>query len=121
MNETDTPTPRTDSVWQHFSGYLEPLQDAKRLSENLELELADATEELMETRKDYNCLAELLNGHDATECRDNLVRLKEQRDRMASALRKFVGDALFRSHADTVKTVLPHQQVDDSGDAQTMP
>jgi cell division FtsZ-interacting protein ZapD len=85
MNET----PRTDSVWEHFSGYLEHLQCAKRLSKNLELELADATEELMETQKDYNCLAELLDGHDATECRSNLVRLKEQRDALEAVLKMY--------------------------------
>jgi hypothetical protein len=35
------------------------------------------------------CLAELLDGHDATECRMNLVRLKEQLDRLAEALYPF--------------------------------
>lgn len=45
----------------------------------------------------------------------------KQRDRLADALRKFVGDALFCSHANTATTVLPHRQVDDSGDALTMP
>jgi len=35
------------------------------------------------------CLAELLDGHDATECRMNLVRLKEQRDRLAEALEQW--------------------------------
>jgi len=47
--------------------------------------------------------------------------LREQRDRLAEALRKFVGDALSCQHADTATTVLPPQQVDDSGDALTMP
>jgi len=37
---------------------------------------ADRLEEMEETHKDYLCLAELLDGHDATECRANLVRLK---------------------------------------------
>jgi len=82
-------TPRTDSVWQHISGYLEPFQAAKCLSENLELELADATEKLMEIQKDYNCLAELLDGHDATECRSNLVRLKEQRFALEVVLKMY--------------------------------
>lgn len=34
--------------------------------------------ELDETRKDYKCLAELLDGHDATECRANLLRMKQE-------------------------------------------
>ena len=51
----------------------------------------------------------------------DLTAVTEQRDRLAESLRKFVGDALFCSHADTATTVLPHQQVDDSGDAPTMP
>ena len=45
-----------------------------------ERELAAIRAELSETQKDFMCLAELLDGHDATECRMNLVRLKEQRD-----------------------------------------
>lgn len=49
--------------------------------------------ELAETSKDYRCLAELLDGHDATECRANLVKLKadlqaerELADRLALTL-----------------------------------
>lgn len=37
----------------------------------------DAREELAEVSKDFRCLAELLDGHDATECRANLVKLKQ--------------------------------------------
>ena len=57
-------------------------------------------------------------------CRElerELTAVTEQRDRLAEALRKFVGDALFCSHADTATDVTPHQQVDDSGDAPTTP
>ena len=50
-----------------------------------------------------------------------LTAVTEQRDRLAEALRKFVGDALFCSHANTTTTVLPHRQVGDSGDALNMP
>ena len=40
--------------------------------------------ELTETRKDYKCLAELLDGHDATECRSNLLRMKSELDEMTA-------------------------------------
>jgi hypothetical protein len=40
--------------------------------------------ELTETRKDYKCLAELLDGHDATECRANLLRMKDELDEMTA-------------------------------------
>ena len=57
----------------------------------------------------------------ARQLERELTAVTEQRDRLAEALRKFIGDALFCTHADTATTVLPHQQVDDSGDALTMP
>ena len=57
----------------------------------------------------------------AHELERELTAVTEQRDRLAEALRKFVGDALFCSHADTATDVTAPQQVDDSGDAQTMP
>ena len=57
----------------------------------------------------------------ARQLERELTAVIEQRDRLAEALRKFVGDALFCSHADTATTVLPHQQVDDDGDALIMP
>jgi hypothetical protein len=69
-------------VMQRHSRYV---QASKHIDE-LEADLTAAREELVETRKDFMCLAELLDGHDATECRMNLVRLKEQRDRLAEAL-----------------------------------
>jgi hypothetical protein len=55
--------------------------------------ILQAIKELAETRKDYKCLAELLDGHDATECRSNLLRMKQeladarkQRDTLAEAM-----------------------------------
>jgi len=50
------------------------------LARHIERELTATRAELSETQKDFMCLAELLDGHDATECRMNLVRLKGQRD-----------------------------------------
>jgi hypothetical protein len=91
----DTPTPkltvyenRGGEVWErHPDGCRELFaEDIIRKLTTQELELTAAREELVETRKDFMCLAELLDGHDATECRMNLVRLKEQRDRLAEAL-----------------------------------
>jgi len=69
-------------VMQRHSRYVQ----ASKYIDELEADLTAAREELVETRKDFMCLAELLDGHDATECRMNLVRLKEQRDRLAEAL-----------------------------------
>ncbi len=60
-------------VMQRHSRYV---QASKHIDE-LEADLTAAREELVETRKDFMCLAELLDGHDATECRMNLVRLKQ--------------------------------------------
>ncbi len=97
----DTPTPRTDAaeIVQIFVNHPElrtnrvPVDFARQL----ERELAEVTQslafqkqlnrevierekqthaELAETNNDYRCLAELLDGHDATECRANLVKLK---------------------------------------------
>jgi hypothetical protein len=70
------------------------------LLEQRDNELTAAREELVETRKDFMCLAELLDGHDATECRMNLVRLKEQRDRLAVALqsiKNWIADEALQS------------------------
>ena len=55
------------------------------------------------------------------ELNNQLTAVTEQRDRLAEALRKFIRDALFCSHADIATTVSPPQQVNDSGDALTMP
>ena len=57
----------------------------------------------------------------AHELERELTAVTEQRDRLAEALRKFIGDALFCSHADIATDVLPPEQVGDTGDAQTMP
>ena len=55
------------------------------------------------------------------ELNNQLTAVIEQRDRLAEALRKFVGDALFCTHADTATDVTAPQQVDDDVDALTMP
>ena len=57
----------------------------------------------------------------AHELERELTAVTEQRDRLAEALRKFIGDALFCSHADIATDVLPPEQVGDTGDAQTIP
>jgi hypothetical protein len=121
MNDTPTPTPRTDyftktaydtdiddyvaynkavAFAQNLERELTAALDAStqweaeawrsdELLEQRDNELTAARKELVETRKDFMCLAELLDGHDATECRMNLVRLKEQRDRLAEALEQW--------------------------------
>lgn len=90
----DTPTPRTDAaeIVQIFVNHPElrtnrvPVDFARQLERELadsrawSSKLADVADdlraELAETASDYRCLAELLDGHDATECRANLVKLK---------------------------------------------
>ena len=57
----------------------------------------------------------------SSELERELTSVTEQRDRLAESLRKFVGDALSCQHADTATDVSAPQQVDDSGDALTMP
>ena len=57
----------------------------------------------------------------ARQLERELTAVIEQRDRLAEALRKFVGDALFCTHADTATDVTAPQQVDDDVDALTMP
>jgi hypothetical protein len=122
MNDTPTPTPRTDyftktaydtdiddyvaynkavAFAQNLERELTAALDAStqweaeawrsdELLEQRDNELTAARKELVETRKDFMCLAELLDGHDATECRMNLVRLKEQRDRLADLVKQFI-------------------------------
>jgi hypothetical protein len=132
MNDTPTPTPRTDyftktaydtdiddyvaynkavAFAQNLERELTAALDAStqweaeawrsdELLEQRDNELTAAREELVETRKDFMCLAELLDGHDATECRMNLVRLKEQRDRLAVALqsiKNWIADEALQS------------------------
>lgn len=49
-----------------------------------------AREELAATRKDYMCLAERLDGHDATECRVNLDRLIETNRQLVTACKQLM-------------------------------
>lgn len=93
MDQIDTPTPRTDEMRSEYVNF----QNGKYT-----VDVGDVF-----------VFAKRLERE--------LTAVTEQRDRLAEALRKFVGDALFCSHADTATTVLPHQQVDDSGDALTIP
>ncbi len=60
--------------------------------------------ELEAMEADYLLLASRLDGHDAKECRMNLDRLIEQRDRLADALSKCREDS-----------VLEHQRMIDCG------
>jgi len=60
-------------------------------------QLSKITKQRDEYLKDYMCLAELLDGHDATECRMNLVRLKGQRDSLAEALDENVAEERYRN------------------------
>ena len=57
----------------------------------------------------------------SSELERELTAVTEQRDRLAEALRKFVGDALFCSHADTATTVLPHRETGSAQNGVTMP
>ena len=57
--------------------------------------ITELKRELAEAAKDYLCLAELLDGNDATECRANLVKLQAElaaeralADRLADSLRQ---------------------------------
>ncbi len=93
-------------VMQRHSRYVQ----ASKYIDELEADLTAAREELVETRKDFMCLAELLDGHDATECRMNLVRLKEQRDRLAEALEEITmcGDPMSDQIATEALQSLNH-------------
>ena len=88
-------------------------------NENVQLhtELADAKCKLAKYQND--------SGDDSLcnvrRLRSELAEAIKQRDRLAEALRKFVGDALFCSHADTATDVTAPQQVGDNGDKPTMP
>ena len=89
---SDTPTPRVgeqivyllddtmnevEAVPAEFARQLErELAGAHERCTELEADLADQVKQHGDTIRDYRCLAELLDGHDATECRANLVRLK---------------------------------------------
>lgn len=92
------------------------ISDLFAIKERLERELAreklraedngklahDTAIQLAETAKDYRCLAELLDGHDATECRENLLALKAElsaeralSDRLAHWLSSLECEAFF--------------------------
>ena len=55
------------------------------------------------------------------ELNNQLTAVTEQRDRLADALRKFVGDALFCTHADIATDVLPHQETGSAQNGVTTP
>ena len=67
-------TPRTDAILSQIPGG--QTCDPQLVVDELRPKIAELERELAETAKDYRCLAELLDGHDATECRANLARLK---------------------------------------------
>jgi hypothetical protein len=73
------PELRTNRVPTEFARQLErELADSQAWSSKLADVADDLRAELAETAKDYRCLAELLDGHDATECRANLVKLQAE-------------------------------------------
>ena len=104
----NTPTPRTDKAWSCFSGYTQPLQDVKDLSHELERELTAMTEQRDGLREgiDYasdqltkvkeqrdqwaNLWADLSRASvkDTVKVEREVVRVTEQRDRLAEALQK---------------------------------
>lgn len=112
---SDTPTPRVDeqivyllddtmneveAVPAEFARQLErELAGAYERCTQLEADLADQVKQHGDTIRDYRCLASLLDGHDATECRANLVKLKQDleqertlADRLAETLANVQGD-----------------------------
>jgi hypothetical protein len=77
------PELRTNRVPTEFARQLErELADRREWSSKLADVADDLRAELAETAKNYRCLAELLDGHDATECRENLLVLKSDLKRM---------------------------------------
>ena len=133
----NTPTPRTDaeSFLSRGMGIVPTLpKEAVRIdfARTLERELTAVTEQrdrLLEQQEQWR-LSSAFKEIDMMGIRyaaaemhhaNNMQEVTKQRDRLAEVLRKFVGDALFCTHADTATTVLPHQQVDDDVDALTMP
>jgi len=100
MNNTPTTNARWERLCCSGQSWYQIAEEMKLDCRQLERELTAAREELVETRKDFMCLAELLDGQDATECRMNLVRLKEQRDRLAVALqsiKNWIADEALQS------------------------
>jgi len=91
-NQSDTPKNKLSKILKEVEEEIEregisfAYASLVDLATDLTEELTAARDELSESQQDYKCLAELLDGHDATECRMNLVRLKEQRDRLAETV-----------------------------------
>lgn len=83
MNEQDY---SAEMLLQHlvrnYNQLERELSDHREWSSKLADAADDLRSELAETAKDYLCLAELLDGHDATECRENLLVLKSDLKRM---------------------------------------
>lgn len=79
------PELRTNRVPVEFARQLErenqTFRNAQKACEDCDAprvdRIAELERELAETAKDYRCLADLLDGHDATECRANLRKLKD--------------------------------------------
>lgn len=57
-------------------GWRDEIYKAQTDMRRAETMLNDERKHRAEAQADYRCLAELLDGHDATECRANLVKLK---------------------------------------------
>ena len=77
------------------------------------------TDEAYKIWHDTHHASEILNRMMKIE--RELTSVTEQRDRLAEALRKFVGDALFCSHADTATDVLPCLETGSAQNELTMP
>lgn len=74
-------------------GWTDEICKAQADMRRAETMLNDERKHRAEAQSDYRCLADLLDGHDATECRANLVKLKADlpaeralADRLAEAL-----------------------------------
>jgi chromosome segregation ATPase len=87
---------KADRYWQELEQERQDRKQADLDTIRALGERNDARKELEETSKDYLCLAELLDGHDATECRANLVRMKADlqaeralADRLAEAMERW--------------------------------
>ena len=127
----NTDTPRTDDEESRIQcdlssmkldGWNAAYHEMKEHAQELERELAAAREKLAKAGVgDYKADYFLGELTETGKLRSELKAVTEQRDRLAEALRKFVGDALFYSHANTATDVSAPQQLDDSGDALTMP
>jgi len=73
---------------------------------DLESDLAGQAKEYGEAIRDYRCLAELLDGHDATECRANLVKIKAELAELRAifpAICEAIGNGSFCSTQSSVE------------------